>query len=69
MIKCTYSVYNPKDDMPIIIGGTVKECAEACGVTVATFKSAASKQRHGKPCSGDKRHYKIFRDEPLEDDE
>ena len=68
MIDVRYSVYSIKDDMPIIISGTVAQCAKACGLTQGSFKSMASRQRHGKPKNGSKRRYVIIRDEPLEDE-
>lgn len=68
MTNVTYSVYNVKDEMPIIISGTVKECAKACGLKISSFKSMASRQRHGKPKNGSKRKYFIIRDDPMEDE-
>lgn len=67
MIDVRYSVYRVKDDMPVIIGGTILQCAKACGMTVASFKSAASRQRHGRPKNGSKRNYRIYRDDPEDD--
>ena len=67
MIDVRYSVYRVKDDIPVIIAGTVQHCADACGITYASFKSAASRQRHGRPKNGSKRNYRIYRDEPEDD--
>lgn len=56
MIDVRYSVYSAKDDLPLIIGGTIPQCAKALGITVATFKSQASRQRNGQPKSGISKH-------------
>lgn len=64
MIDVRYSVYSVKDDMPLIIGGTIPQCARVLGLTVASFQTQASKQRHGKGKDGSKRKYRIFRDTP-----
>jgi hypothetical protein len=69
LAKVTYSVYNVKDDMPIIIAGTIEECAKALGIEVCSFKSAASRQRHGRRWNGSKRSCIIIRDEPEEEDD
>lgn len=69
MRRATYSVYNVKDDMPIIIAGTIAQCAAACGITVASFTAQASKQRNGVQNAGQTRKYVIIRDEPMEDEE
>lgn len=61
-----YSVYSAKDDLPIVIYGTIKECANALGITVASFKSCASRQRKGKPRSGITKYIIIREDD--EDD-
>ena len=67
MIDVRYSVYRFKDDIPVNIARTVQQCADACGITYASFKSAASRQRHGRPKNGSKRNYRIYRDEPEDD--
>jgi hypothetical protein len=69
MADVRYSVYRVKDDMPVIIGGTILQCAKACGMTVASFKSSASRQRHNRPDSGAKRNFRIYRDEPISEEE
>lgn len=63
MIDVRYSVYSVKDDMPLIIGGTIPQCAKALGLTVGSFQSQASKQRNGRGKDGSKRKYRIVRDE------
>lgn len=60
-----YSVYSAKDDMPIIIAGTIPQCAKALGITYTAFVSQASRQRNGQPKSGISKH-RIIRD--CEDD-
>ena len=63
MIDVRYSVYNAKTDMPIIIAGTIPQCAKVLGLTIASFQSQASKQRHGRGKDGSKRKWRIIRDE------
>lgn len=58
-----YSVYGVKDDLPIIISGTIPQCAKALGLTIDSFYSQASKQRAGKHSAGSKRKYRIVREE------
>ena len=58
-----YSVYGVKDDLPIIISGTIPQCAKALGLTIDSFYSQASKQRSGKYSAGSKRKYRIVREE------
>ena len=43
-----YSVYHTKTDMPLIIYGTSKECAEAMGITVNSFYRYIIRTRQGK---------------------
>ena len=69
MIDVRYSVYSVKDDMPLIISGTIflatssPQCAKTLGLTIGSFQSQASKQRHGRGKDGSKRKYRIVRDE------
>lgn len=58
-----YSVYRVKDDMPIVVSGTIPKCAKALGLTIDSFYSQASKQRSGKYSAGSKRKYRIVREE------
>lgn len=62
MMDVRYSVYNVKDDMPLIISGTIPQCAKVLGLTVNSFQSQASKQRHNRGKDGSKRKYRIIRD-------
>lgn len=43
-----YSVYRKKDDMPIVIFATARECAAALGITHQTFRSYLSRQQKGE---------------------
>ena len=66
MMDVRYSVYSAKDDLPLIISGTVPQCAKALGLTIGSFYSQASKQRHGRGHDGSKRKWKIIRDDDVE---
>lgn len=66
MIDVRYSVYSAKDDLPLIISGTIPQCAKALGLTIASFQTQASKQRHGRGKDGSKRKWRIIRDEETE---
>jgi hypothetical protein len=46
--KNRYSVYCKKTDMPVVVYGTAKECAEAIGVSVRSFYRYISRIREGK---------------------
>ena len=43
-----YSVYHTKTEMPLVIYGTAKECAEAMGVTLNSFYRYIMRIREGK---------------------
>lgn len=58
-----YSVYRVKDDMPIVVSGTIPKCAKALGLTIDSFYSQVSKQRSGKYSAGSMRKYRIIREE------
>ena len=62
-VDVRYSVYRVKDDAPIVIFGTIPQCAKALGLTIDSFYSQASKQRSGKYSAGSKRKYRIVREE------
>ena len=66
MMDVRYSVYSAKDDLPLIVGGTIPQCAKALGLTIDSFYSQASKQRHGRGHDGSKRKWKIIRDDDVE---
>jgi hypothetical protein len=61
-MEVRYSIYRASDDMPIFINGTIKQCAEAAGISVHTFKSYATRQRKHQKKSGS-RKWEIVRDE------
>lgn len=62
----SYSVYSVKDDLPLIVSGTIPQCAKILGLTIDSFNSQASKQRHGRGKDGSKHKYRIVRDEEQE---
>lgn len=66
MIDVRYSVYSAKDDLPLIISGTIPQCAKVLGLTINSFYSQASKQRYGRGKDGSKRKYRIVRDDDME---
>lgn len=45
---CVYTVYDNRTDLPIIIDGEARECAEAMGMTLASFYSAVVHAKSGK---------------------
>jgi hypothetical protein len=55
--------------MPIIIAGTIEECAKTLGIKVESFKQMSSRQRHGLPVGNRKRSIIIIRDGKLEDED
>lgn len=63
MTDVRYSVYSVKTDLPLIINGTVPQCARALGLSINSFYSQASKQRYGRGKDGSKHKYRIIRDE------
>ena len=69
MIDVRYTVYSVKDDLPLIVSGTIPQCAKVLGIAVSTFQSQASKQRHGRGHDGSKRKWRIVRDEQEESHE
>ena len=42
-----YSVYKGKDETPLVIYGTSRECAEAMGITLRSFWEYVSKMKSG----------------------
>lgn len=42
-----YTIWNNKTDELVILDGTAEECAEAMGMTVATFRSIMTKVKQG----------------------
>ena len=50
MQKQRYIVYDNRTYLPVIVDETARNCARAMDVTVESFRSIASRQRHGKGC-------------------
>ena len=47
-VKSRWTVYNNKTDMPVMIDGTVEECAKAMGVTVSYFHKCCYLTKRGQ---------------------
>lgn len=69
MNKVRYSVYRARDEMPVVIAGTIEECADALGIKMESFIKLASRQRHGRPVGNRKRSFIVVRDGKLEDED
>ena len=63
----TYTVYDRRTDMPVIIGGTARECAAAMGISLGSFYTIYTKSKNGSAQATLK--WEIFRDEPDEEEE
>ena len=48
MLEVRYSVWDNRTDQLLILDGTSKECADAMGIKLNSFRSAASKSNHGR---------------------
>ena len=57
-----YSVYNRRTDLPVIIGGTARECAAAMGIKFNSFHGIYTKLKNGNKKAS--RKWEIFRDDP-----
>ena len=57
-----YAVYDNRTDVPLIVGGTSKECAAAMGIKRASFYCVKSPNKY----VGKKKRWTIFR---MEDEE
>lgn len=44
---CVYTVYDNRTDLPIIIDGTARECAEAMHIDLQSFYACISRIRRG----------------------
>lgn len=55
-----YSIYHKGTDVPIMIYGTVQECAKAMGITVQSFYRHLCRIREGKR---NMRKYDVYEDE------
>ena len=62
----TYTVYDRRTDMPLVIGGTAKECAAAMGITLGSFRTIYSKFKNGNKQST--RKWEIFLDDQVEEE-
>lgn len=64
-----YTVYNRRTDLPVIIGGTARQCAAAMGITYGSFHTTYTKLKNGHKKAS--RKCEIFRDDPedMEDEE
>lgn len=58
--RATYSVYDKRTDMPVIIGGTAPECAAAMRVALGSFWTIYTKLKRGLLKSD---RWEIYRDE------
>lgn len=63
----TYTVYDRRTDMPVIIGGTARQCAAAMGISLDSFHTIYTKLKNGSEKATQK--WEIFRDEPEEEEE
>ena len=63
----TYTVYDRRTDMPVIISGTAMECAAVMGITLGSFRTIYSKLKNEREQATQK--WEIFRDEPEEEEE
>ena len=63
----TYTVYDRRTDMPVIIGGTAMECAAAMRISLDSFRTIYTKLKNGSNKATQK--WEIFKDEPEEEEE
>lgn len=57
-----YTVYNRRTDLPVIIGGTARECAAAMKISLGSFHTIYTKLKNGNKKAT--RKWEIFRDDP-----
>ena len=57
-----YTVYDRRTDLPVIIGGTVQECAAAMKISPVSFHPIYTKLKNGNKKAT--RKWEIFRDDP-----
>lgn len=57
-----YTVYNRRTDLPVIIGGTARECAAAMKISIGSFYTIYTKLKNRNNRST--RKWEIFRDDP-----
>lgn len=58
----TYTVYDRRTDMPLVIGGTARECAAAMGIALGSFHTIWTRLKNGNKKAT--RKWEIFRDDP-----
>lgn len=58
----TYTVYDRRTDMPVIIGGTARECAAAMRIDLGSFHTIYTKLKNGNRKAT--RKWEIFRYAP-----
>ena len=57
-----YTVYNRRTDLPLVIGGTARECAAAMKIKLGSFHTIYTKLKSGNKRAT--RKWEIFRDAP-----
>lgn len=57
-----YTVYDRRTDLPVIIGGTARECAAAMKISLGSFHTIYTKLKKGNKKAT--RKWEIFRDDP-----
>lgn len=57
-----YTVYDRRTDLPLIIGGTARECAAAMKISLGSFHTIYTKLKNGNKKAT--RKWEIFRDDP-----
>ena len=62
-----YTVYDRRTDLPVIIGGTARECAAAMKIKFSSFHGIYTKLKNGNQKAS--RKWEIFRDDPEEMEE
>ena len=56
-----YTVYDARDGLPVAVSLTARQCAEAMGVTLGSFRTLYTKLKNGCPAVGHR--WEIFKDE------
>ena len=57
-----YTVYKRRTDLPVVIGGTARECAAAMKISLGSFHTIYTKLKNGNKRAT--RKWEIFRDDP-----
>lgn len=61
-----YTVYDIRDGLPVAVSLTARQCAEAMGVTLSSFRTIYTKLKNG--CKHVGHRWEIYRDEPGEEE-